>query len=191
MGRLFSAPGSAKADRGQASVAFIDDIKHGRKGFCSCSDHGKSGVALIFAPFEAKRGHMRRSIRVGFGFAAMILGLSSMAQAQVYGPYTFDANSWATSASVTGLCSAFPNGDCAPAVIGHSPTVCAVNIQCAPDNYIEVFFGNTTIVNNPGVDLVVFDTRFSTDAASIAVETDPGVWTMFDTWSVAEQFPFA
>jgi hypothetical protein len=120
---------------------------------------------------------MRHSFGLGLSLASLILlGLSSEAQAQVYGPYTFDANSWATSASQTGYCYAYPSGDCAQNVIGHSPAVCGANIQCAPGNYIEMYFGNATIVNNPGVDLVVFDTRFSIDAASISVEIAPGMW---------------
>jgi len=157
-------------------------------------------VSLIFfffasarvAMLASKRGIMRHSFVLALGLGSLILlGVSSEAQAQVYGPYTFDANSWVTSASQTGYCYAYPSGDCAENVIGHSPTVCAANLECAPDNYIEMFFGNTTIVNNPGVDLVVFDTRFSTVAASIAVETAPGMWTAYDTWSVNEEFPFA
>lgn len=139
---------------------------------------------------------MRKSfgLGVGLGAAALIsLGMANVAQAQVYGPYTFDNNSWATDASQTGYCYAYPpgSGTCSQNVVGHSPTVCGANIQCAPDNYMELFFGNTTIVNNPGVDLVVFDTRFSTDAASIAIETAPGTWTAFNTWGVNEEFPFA
>jgi len=135
-------------------------------------------------------------MRLGFGIgivaaAFVTLGASSAAYAQVYGPYTFDANSWVTSATVTGYCYGYPSGSCELNVVGHSPTVCGANIACAPDNYVEMYFGNTTIVNQPGVDLVVFDTRFSTDAASIAVETSPGVFTNFDTWAVNEQFPFA
>jgi cysteine-rich repeat protein len=122
--------------------------------------------------------------------ALVSLGASRAADAQVYGPYTFDANSWVTSATLTGYCYPFPSGACDANVIGHSPTVCGANLQCAPGNYLELFFGNTTIKNNPGVDLVVFDTRFSTDAASIAVETSPGVFTAFETWAVDEQFPF-
>ena len=153
------------------------------------SSFSQSSNVAIIAP---KRGHMRYTF--GLGFAALILvGLPSIAQAQVYGPYTFDANSWVTSASMVGTADPYPpgSGTCVQNVIGHSPSVCCANLQCAPGTYMEMFFGNTTIVNNPGVDLVVFDTRFSTDAASIAVETAPGTWTAFDTWSVAEEFPFA
>jgi len=117
------------------------------------------------------------------------LGTPRAAQAQTYGPYTFDANSWVTSASFTGTCSAFPSGSgtCDQNVVGHSPAVCAANLDCAPGTYVEMFFGNTTITNGPGVDLVVFATRFSTDAASIAVESAPGVWTSYATWAADEQ----
>lgn len=163
-------------------VASVRSWRHpgGRTNLC-VSSRSNAG---ILAP---KRGHMR--ITFGFGLGALILlGSASVAQAQVYGPYTFDANSWVTSATQTGFCDAYPSGMCAQNVVGHSPSVCAANIQCTPDNYIEMFFGNTTIVNNPGVDLVVFDTRFSTDAASIAVETAAGTWTPYFTWNVSEQF---
>jgi MYXO-CTERM domain-containing protein len=125
------------------------------------------------------------------GLATLILLGAPSAQAQVYGPYTFDANSWVTSASQTGTCTGYPSGTCAQNVVGHSPTVCAANIQCAPGSYIEIFFGNTTIVNNPGVDLVVFDSRFSTDPAAIAVETAPGMWTTYAVWGPDEQFLLA
>ena len=134
---------------------------------------------------------MRFTFGIGIVTASLVmLGATRTAQGQTYGPYTFDANSWVTSASLTGYCYAYPSGDCAQNVIGHSPSVCGANIECAPGNYVEMYFGNTTIVNQPGVDLVVFDTRFSTDAASIAVETAPGTWTNFETWGVNEEFPF-
>lgn len=129
--------------------------------------------------------------KLGLSVAAtslMLLGAARTAQAQVYGPYTFDANSWVTSASLVGDCYPYPGGDCATNVVGHSPSVCGANIQCAPDNHIELFFGNTTIVNQPGVDLVVFDSRFSTDDAKIAVETAPGVWSDYHVWAANEQF---
>ena len=133
---------------------------------------------------------MRLTLGSSIVFASLLtLGAPRVAQAQVYGPYTFDANSWVTSATATGNCYAYPSGDCALNVVGHSPTVCAANLDCAPGTYVEMFFGNTTITNGPGVDLVVFDTRFSTDAASIAVESAPGVWTNYEAWAVNEETP--
>ena len=44
-------------------------------------------------------------------------------------------------------------------VLGHSPTVCNANMACAPGTYGTAEFSDVPIVNGPGVDVVLFDSR--------------------------------
>lgn len=130
----------------------------------------------------------------------------STALAQTYGPYTFSGpSSWVTSATFTDGCaggSGYPSGDCPTNVTGHSPRVCAANLNlstgsaavggvCSTTSYAELFFGGVPITNVVGPDVIVFDSRFSIDGLAISIETSPGVYTPFLVWAAEEQILMA
>jgi cysteine-rich repeat protein len=146
-----------------------------------------------------------KNLVVSSSIFAALLCATSGASAQTYGPFTFaGADSWATTATFTGGCaggSAYPSGVCSTNVVGHSPTVCAANMNlsstvpvgtaCSTTVFAELTFANTPITNVVGPDVIVFDSRFSTDGLAVAVETAPGVFSDFLVWGAAEQVAMA
>ena len=147
-------------------------------------------------------------------FFLMALCVAANAEAQItIGPYEFaGVGSFATGATMSNgsTCAggaAFPNSsgkDCPDSVIGHSPNDCIANLNtfstpvipgqgelCETDDYVEFEFGTTPITNVVGPDLVIFDTRLSTDGVGLAVETAPGVFSDFEIWLPEEQIDFA
>ncbi|HJL21400.1 MAG TPA: hypothetical protein RMH80_04170, partial [Polyangiaceae bacterium LLY-WYZ-15_(1-7)] len=138
-----------------------------------------------------------RSSRLSSFVAAMLLAgaLPSLAEAQItIGPYTFSGpEAFIDSISYSdGSCGGgfgYPSGSCVTNVLGHSPTVCNANMACAPGTYGTAEFSDVPIVNGPGVDVVLFDSRFSLDGYAVAAEfpVGSGTYTDFDTWSGAEQ----
>jgi len=132
---------------------------------------------------------------------ALLVG-TDVADAQiVIGPYTFSsAAAFADSATSTNCAGGigYPSGDCNDNVIGYSPTVCNANINldqpvpdlgqvCTTTDYVQLTFDDIPITNVSGPDLIVFDSRFSTDGYGIAVELSPGVFSNFEVYSPDEE----
>ncbi len=130
----------------------------------------------------------------GFALLVALCLTPSRSSAQiVVGPYTFSGpEAFADAVTYTGTCgggSGYPSGPCIDNVLGHSPSVCNANMRCTPGDYGDLAFTDVPIVNGPGVDVVIFDSRFSADGYSVAAEVPAGSgsFTPFAVWSPTEQ----
>ena len=131
--------------------------------------------------------------------ASTLLVVPSGAAAQIsVGPYRFSgAAAFADAVTYSdGACgggSGYPSGSCVTNVLGYSPSVCNANMGCEPASYGDLSFTDIPIVNNPGIDVVLFDSRFSADGYGIAAEypAGSGTYSAYVTWTPADQVDMA
>jgi MYXO-CTERM domain-containing protein len=134
-------------------------------------------------------------MRLPYVLALSSLLLASTASAQiVIGPYTFpDATPFADTASfVSGTPSLYPSGvptSVTHALTGYSPGMATVNmgLSCGTPDIAELGFTDVRAINLAGPDIVVFDSRFSTDDYEIAVRPVGGAFTTYRLYPATAQ----
>ncbi len=126
---------------------------------------------------------------------ALVAAFATPASAQiVIGPYSFpDETPFAdTAVFVSGTPSLYPTGvptSVADALTGYSPGKATVNmgLSCSTPDIAELGFTDVRAINRPGADLVVFDSRFSTDDYEIAVRPMGGAFTAYRLYLATAQ----